>query len=638
MPTRPDLVVLLNVLSLSAGTGMSIMLIVLARRSALRWPGALLMVRCSLLWNVAGLIAETQMLLGVPAQAWTHSVAVALQSCAGALFPISFIAAWSFPKFADARRRRIARWLHLIAIVNAAVIGFVIVGCIVSGWLPHVAKLCVPCSEAVLLTAASITLVAGRLKTAADRIYLTLSLLGSWLAAAGMFALEFWKLPPMAFQAACLIASEAPFLIIIGALFFFARFRSADVLINKSLRVVGALSVAFSGSFAVVFAYRIGGQVLNPPEVGRAVAVIATLFGLLVLFEWIDSVLNRAAERWILREPDYQSELRGLWDRIVGLDSPDQIFSAVEQALPRFLDVAAVRVVECHHQRTFGAQPWEVAPGDPCRDAIPGFDVDLIVPVRLRGEVPHMIAIAPGSCRRILLTKDLHFLQDVAIQISQRLESLAGERDRVERQSREASLKHLAAVAELKALRAQINPHFLFNSLNTIADLIVCDPAKAETMTVLLASVFRHVLLHSDGHLTPIADEVSFLRTYLRIEEVRFGDRLLVDVDIESAVEQHRIPSLLLQPIVENAIKHGLAPKIGQGRLRISAQAEGDFTRLEVEDDGVGLGGEPQGVGVGLKNVADRLRMLYDGRARLTCENATLSGTLVTILIPNSPA
>ncbi len=111
-----------------------------------------------------------------------------------------------------------------------------------------------------------------------------------------------------------------------------------------------------------------------------------------------------------------------------------------------------------------------------------------------------------------------------------------------------------------------------------------------------------------------------------------------MDLDIHPAVAEQRIPSLLLQPIVENAIKHGLAPKIGPGKLRIAAHAHGAFTRLEVEDDGVGLATVASNTrshgGVGLKNVADRLRMLYGGRASLTCENGTRTGTLVTILIP----
>ena len=638
---RPDLIVVLDVLSYVAGLLLSVVLLVLTRRSALRWPGTGLLIKCSLLWNLGGLAALLQMMVGISQSAWTHQLAACVQAVGGSLLPVSFVAAWSHPESEDPRRRMFARWLYRIAIANAVGITLLMV-MLALGMLPLVAKLILPFSTAILLTLSAFVLVKGQLKTTADRIYLTLTLLGAWIASAGMFAIEFFSVTPEVFQFLCLSTTEAPFLIIAGALFFFARFRAADVLIKSSLRTVTGLALAWLGYGIIASCYYWAGRVLLPPTVGRAILITLLLFALLMLCRRIDTLVMKAAERWILREPDYASALRQISSEIDHLESPQDIFAVVEKVLRPFLEVAAVRVVECDHQRTLGSQPREIADGDPCRHVIPGHEVDLLAPIRLRNDVPYNIAIAPGSCRRILLTKDLHFLQDVSGMIASRLESLAGERERAERQTREASLKHLAAVAELKALRAQINPHFLFNSLNTIADLIVSDPPKAETMTVLLASVFRHVLQHSDCNSTPICEEISFLRTYLRIEEVRFGERLLVDLDIQPSVAEQRIPSLLLQPIVENAIKHGLAPKIGPGKLRIAAHAHGAFTRLEVEDDGVGLSAVPSGSrnngGVGLKNVADRLRVLYGGRASLTCENGALTGTLVTILIPVAEA
>ena len=144
------------------------------------------------------------------------------------------------------------------------------------------------------------------------------------------------------------------------------------------------------------------------------------------------------------------------------------------------------------------------------------------------------------------------------------------------------------AEAELRALRAQINPHFLFNSLNTIADLIVRDPPRAEAMTLRLASVFRHVLAHSSRSMTTIREEIEFLRTYLYIEEARFGDRLRVTIDVAPEAAGQPIPSLILQPLVENAMKHGLGPKPGPGNIWISAHTEGDQVCVRIEDDGMG--------------------------------------------------
>jgi two-component system LytT family sensor kinase len=329
-------------------------------------------------------------------------------------------------------------------------------------------------------------------------------------------------------------------------------------------------------------------------------------------------------------------------------DTEGELFATADHVVSETLDLSAARVlprssvpaIETYAEANVG-QLWELSCDDSCRHLLTGYDVDVVVPVRVHGEITHVIAVAPGDCRRNLLHGELEFLENVAGQIGSRLESMQHEREKVERQSREATLRELAAQAELKALRAQVNPHFLFNSLNTIADLIVTDPPKAEAMTVLLAKVFRHVLMHSDQQLTRVAEEMDFLRTYLRIEEVRFGPRLRVRMDVDPAVSEDEIPSLILQPVVENAIKHGLAPKVGDGQLSITADRHGDFVRLAVEDDGVGAAAEvapPRCNGLGLKIISDRLRTLYHDRASLHFETASAAGSRVTILIPRSEA
>jgi two-component system LytT family sensor kinase len=308
--------------------------------------------------------------------------------------------------------------------------------------------------------------------------------------------------------------------------------------------------------------------------------------------------------------------------------------------IARVLPRNQIPAIEAHAGANAG-RSWDLACNDPSRRLLPGLDVDVLLPIRVHGEITHVMAVAPGRSRRSLLNSDLEFLENAAGQIGNRLESLAHEREKMERQSREATLRELAVQAELKALRAQINPHFLFNSLNTISDLIVTDPAKAEAMTVLLAKVFRHVLMHSDRQLTRVSEEMEFLETYLGIEQVRFGERLRVSMDVDPAVSEEKIPSLILQPVVENAIKHGLAPKIGNGHISITAGRQGEFVRLDVADDGVGATSAapavpPAGSGLGLKIIAERLRTLYQGRASLDFQAADSLGSRVTILIPRN--
>ena len=207
----------------------------------------------------------------------------------------------------------------------------------------------------------------------------------------------------------------------------------------------------------------------------------------------------------------------------------------------------------------------------------------------MKGKPTHILAITPGARRRHLLDSEIGFVRAIAGQLSSRLEALQFEQEKADRQNREERLRRQITEAELRALRAQINPHFLFNSLNTIADLIVTDPARAEQMTVQLAKVFRHLLSNSDRQMITVSEELEFLRAYLEIEAMRFDDRLSVSFDIDAATTNETVPSLILQPVVENALKHGLARKVGPGALRISVRREDGFLRLTVEDDGPGF-------------------------------------------------
>jgi len=260
----------------------------------------------------------------------------------------------------------------------------------------------------------------------------------------------------------------------------------------------------------------------------------------------------------------------------------------------------------------------------------------VLIPVTSAGRIMHVLVLSPGPARPGLVSHDLNFLRAVAAQFGNRLDTLHREREAIDRQSREALLLQQVAEAELRALRAQINPHFLFNSLNTIADLIVRDPVRAEAMTLRLASVFRHVLAHSSRSMTTIREEMEFLRTYLYIEEARFGDRLHVTIDVAPEAAGQSIPSLILQPLVENAMKHGLGPKPGLGNIWISAQIEGDDVCVRIEDDGMGPSSVPVPTDEchGLTNVAARLHTLYRDRASVKLEAREGGGARVTVRIP----
>ena len=190
------------------------------------------------------------------------------------------------------------------------------------------------------------------------------------------------------------------------------------------------------------------------------------------------------------------------------------------------------------------------------------------------------------------------------------------------------------AQAELRALRAQIHPHFLFNTLNSIAALIAENPRAAEETTTRLAEVFRYTLKASGQEHASLADELEFLRSYLAIERVRFGDRLRVEESVEPGLESVPVPSLLLQPLVENAVRHGVASRPAGGTVRIAARRDGDRLVIEVADDGPGFDGDrpASGAGFGLHSVRERLRAA--GLPDLALESAAGRGTRVRLTLP----
>ena len=200
--------------------------------------------------------------------------------------------------------------------------------------------------------------------------------------------------------------------------------------------------------------------------------------------------------------------------------------------------------------------------------------------------------------------------------------------------------KRLLLEARLDALQRQINPHFLFNTLNSIASLVRSKPELARQMTVKLANILRALLKDHDAYV-PLREELKFTDDYLDIEVVRFGaEKLRVEKEIDPRTLEMLVPSILLQPLIENSIKHGLEPRINGGTVTLRSRLEGDRVSIEVADDGVGMVGGPvsslrrTGAGIGMKNVQERLEVLYGNQARFNVVSNPGRGTLVSIEFP----
>jgi sensor histidine kinase YesM len=187
--------------------------------------------------------------------------------------------------------------------------------------------------------------------------------------------------------------------------------------------------------------------------------------------------------------------------------------------------------------------------------------------------------------------------------------------------------------AQLQALRSQVNPHFLFNTLHSIAELIHENPRLAEQMLLKLGELLRKSL-HTPALEVRLREELDFIRDYLAIEQMRLGDRLALVWNIDPAAEDASVPSLILQPIIENAIQHGIGRSRHGGRIEITAARDSDLIRLEVRDNGPGLSrdSDPSGTGIGIENTRARLDRLYGSRAsfRLTNDH----GLVVSMTLP----
>ena len=205
--------------------------------------------------------------------------------------------------------------------------------------------------------------------------------------------------------------------------------------------------------------------------------------------------------------------------------------------------------------------------------------------------------------------------------------------------------ERLLLQARMVALQNQINPHFLFNTLNTISSLVRFDPDTAREMILKLATILRR-LLHSTDSFVPLREEVEFIDNYLDIEVVRFGrDKLKVIKDLDPASLEAMVPSMLLQPLVENCIKHGLTSKVEGGSITLRSRLIKSRLVVEVEDDGVGMGAaqlfeQPDGLGgtgIGMANVAERLKVLYGDTAKMMIDSREGGGTQIRLRLPILP-
>ena len=267
----------------------------------------------------------------------------------------------------------------------------------------------------------------------------------------------------------------------------------------------------------------------------------------------------------------------------------------------------------------------------PVKDCSCPLEAAVIAPLKIRGQV--------NGCLKLYQTKEGHIPPHV-VKLAVGIAQLLGVQMELAELDRQAQL---VTKAELQALHAQINPHFLFNTLNTIIMFSRTNPETARRLLIRLATFFRQTLKRH-GHFDTLREELEYINTYLVLEKARFREKLRILRDIDQELMNYQMPVLTLQPLVENAVKHGITPKMGQGAVQISVKKDQSELHIIVKDDGVGIPKEKMhlvlipgygsGNGVGLSNVHERLKSLFGEEYGLQITSVEGEGTTVHVRVP----
>jgi hypothetical protein len=342
----------------------------------------------------------------------------------------------------------------------------------------------------------------------------------------------------------------------------------------------------------------------------------------LVVFAW----LRNQVQRWLTQVVFRSGSLYSLAGRIKECPPFSTESLYVEWAAAQIASAVGTKEFATVDQRTFGFAgglhapvPASLLPA-PLSESKWGW-TEIVVPVRCGPGDLRLILLGRRHGGQRYLSEDLDALGRAAGEIAERVESL-----------RSQEMNRLVSQAELRALQSQINPHFLFNALNTLYGTIPREAPGARRMVHNLAGIFRY-FLQSEKTFVPLAQEIEIVRAYLEIEQLRLGERLKTEIEIDAAAMDVPLPVLSLQPLVENAIKHGVAQAEGSGYVSVHGRLEGDELRIVVENSaGAGTDGAT-GTGVGLQNVRRRLEICYGPAAALHLTPHTAK-TTVEIVLP----
>ena len=447
-----------------------------------------------------------------------------------------------------------------------------------------------------------------------------------------------------------------PFILLLPVIYYKMRFVFFDVIIKRGTALLAlVVSSAAYLRWALLPAQRTLSEHVPAAE---QITVIVGVAAFVALWLWFYGHFDRALDRYIFARPDYgklSAEIGNEMSRFVDRESllhgvTARLKDALKASFVRFAiiplkeaEAADGTASSGEDVRTSEDQPgWDPqssssaeVPERGSESSSSANDQETAASVAVSTAEHSFGCLLFGERQRDQLyqSEDLNFLVTVANQLAGMLQNFALRDERAAQARREQELRELAAHSEVKALRAQINPHFLFNALNTLADLTHEDPQAAEATIVNLAQVFRFALEATNRETVTLGEELDFVKSYLEIERTRFEDKLRYEIHVPDSLRDVRIVPMLIQPLVENAVKHGIAPKLEGGSVVIRASVLGDSIEISIEDNGVGFQttqSRKNHNGIGLANVRGRIEKLFGpGHWQLT--SAAGCGTVIKI-------
>ena len=412
------------------------------------------------------------------------------------------------------------------------------------------------------------------------------------------------------------VSRAAPLYFMIASIYFENRFEFYDLVVKRALLML--LSIVTLGGFLAI---GLAWMDQLPAGGARPWLFAVALTPMAMLMPWLHSRVERWLDRmWLGRE-------------FTSVEAVKHVLAAMHPATD---EPSLVAATESKLSEIFGAQ-IVVLIGD--QQPPDGQTIESEVAMTSPADQAVRIAVLRVPGTRRVLSEDLALMRSLAGVFGFMLENLRLQRKRQEQDLVAQDLRLQTSKSELKALRAQINPHFLFNALNAIASLIHTDPARADEAVEQLAEVFRYTLRRSESEWAPLDQELAFARAYLDVEQARFGQRLTCTIDSDHLPPPPQVPSMLLQTLIENAVKHGVSQQRDAGRIDVVVRTTSSEITVEVRDTGPGAnsrGLQPsEGEGFGLRCVRERLHGYFGERASLSLTRDETAGvTIARVVMP----